>query len=454
MQKKDTAILMKEAQFDLQELFFSITEYDSTIVSGNKTFIRISEYDKCEIIGEFHNIIRHQDMPRIIFKVLWEYLKANKPVVAYVKNRTKNGASYWVLAAVFPLGVQYISIRIKPNTPIFDMIKEIYFRLLMAETKSDIQESEKLLIESLTNLGFRDYDHYMNEVLLTELLERKRLCLEQKTTQDDVILNHSHNIAITSLYNISKSLLFEYEKWFDKIKSFQKVKTTFEEKGFMLRTLARDIILLSLNASVASYKLEENGETFGVLASDIRQNAKENDILITNVDNIVQSLSESLSEITFLVSYTNLQMEMVAYFIKEILENSETTLDNSVNTLYTLITEYNKKLFELPSIIDKTIKKTVSQLEELEQQFMYLGYIQIYGIIESARSSDDKLGFSEIFSQLKTLVVTTSEEISLMKNIADNFSMEIRNLIKDSSKIQNMLNRLIYEISNINSMQG
>ena len=74
MEKINTAILMKESKFDLHELFFSITQHDSTILFGNETFIRISGYEKDEIIGKFHNIIRHQDMPRVIFKKFWEYL--------------------------------------------------------------------------------------------------------------------------------------------------------------------------------------------------------------------------------------------------------------------------------------------------------------------------------------------------------------------------------------------
>lgn len=451
MEKKDTSIGMKEVRFDLHELFFSITKSDSTIVSGNKTFVRISEYETSEIIGHFHNIIRHQDMPRVVFKIFWDYLKANKPVIAYVKNKTKNGTHYWVLAVVFPLGNQYISIRIKPNTKIFEAAKEVYFRLLMAETELDLQESETLLVELLNNLGFRDYDHYMNEVLLAELLERKRLFLEQKVVENKDTPPHSEsNESIVSIYGISKSLLSEYETWFEKIKFFQNVKTTFGEKGFVLRTLARDIILLSLNASVASYKLEKNGETFGVLASGIRQNAKENETLISYVDVLVQSLSESLSELIFMVSYLSLQMEMITYFIKEILENSEAKVDSSVDTLCALVTEYNEKLMELPLIMDKTIQKSISYLKELEQQFMYLGYVQVYGIIESARSGDDKLGFNEIFSQLKTLVAKTSEEISIMKNLAENFSIENSNLINNSKKTENMLHRFKYEISNIN----
>ncbi len=432
---EDASSLMKEAKFDLHELFFSITQHDSTIIFGNETFFRISGYEEDEIIGKFHNIIRHEDMPRIVFKKLWEYIESNKPVVAYVKNKTKKGRYYWVLAIVFPLDGQFISIRIKPNTQFFSIIKEVYLELLAAEKELDMDESENLLLQLLKNLGFSDYDHFMNEVLLAELLERKKLLFSSEVKEDTYNnLETTFKLDIKSLYENSKTLLQEYEKWFARIESFKEIKSIFEEKGVTLRKQARDVVLLSLNASIASYKLDKGGETFGVLSSDIRKNAKENEVLIEKVHLITQNLSESLSEIIFLVSYISLQMEMATHFIKELLEGTDEEINSHVETLYKLVSQYHEKVMKVPSVIDKKIKNTISYLEELELQFMYFGYIQIYGVIESARLDDDRFGFVGIFSQLKSMITKTSDEIFIMKNVAENFYVENKNLINESKK--------------------
>ena len=454
MENIDTAILMKEAKFDLDELFFSITKHDSTILSGNETFVRISGYKNDEIMGRFHNIIRHQDMPRVVFKIFWDYLKANKPVVAYVKNKTKEGGYYWVFAVVFALGDEYISIRIKPNTSIFAVVKDIYFKLRAAEAQISMAQSEEFILKLLSEQGFDSYDHFMNEVLLAELLERKKLLQESSTNEPDLdALNSPFALKIKPLYKVSKILLDEYTKWFDKIDAFSKIKLAFEEKGLILRMLARDIVFLSLNASVASYKLDINGETFGVLASDVRTNAKENDSLIGKIHETSQYLSESLNEIIFLVSYISLQMEMVTYFIREILNDENEEINGSVDTLFELVSLYNEKLMKLPCVFDKAIQKNIVYLEELDQQVMYLGYVQIYGIIESARCNDDGLGFGEIFSQLKTLIAKTSDEILMMKNMAEGFYSDNRVLIKESKAIDAMLCQLKGEISKIKHME-
>jgi len=445
----------QEARFDIHELFFSITDNQSTIISGNETFVRISGYCKDELVGQFHNIVRHLDMPRVVFKTFWDYLKADKPIVAYVKNRTKNGGYYWVIAAVFPLKDSYISIRFKPSSALFTSVKEIYFRLLMAESKLEMPQSEALLLELLNKVGYRDYTHFMNEALLGELLERKKLLLLNKSYVKEIDFEVSEfGSSIKSIFTSSKTLLDQYSKWFEKIDTFNKIKSMFEEKSLALNALARDIVLLSLNASIASYKLKnDGGETFSVLASDIRTNSKENDVLIGNIYNLSQSLSEFLDETIFLVSSISLQMEMVTFFIQEQVDNKTKVytleLNKNIQTLFELVKINHEKLAKLPLSMNKSIRKTITCLEELEQQIMYLGYVQVYGIIESARYNDDSQGFGKIFLQLKDLIAQTTQEISLVNSMSESFYIENSKLVENSKEITEMLIKLEIKIRSI-----
>lgn len=454
MKNLEHSVSPEEAKFDLSELFFSITKIDSTILSGNETFMRISGYTRDEIIGQYHNIIRHPDMPRVVFKTFWDFLNAGKSVAAYVKNRTKAGGYYWVFSVVFPLKECYISIRIKPNSQLFSSVKGIYSQLLKAQESLDMQESEALLFGILKSLGYRDYAHFMNEALVSELLMRKKLFVESEAKDDSFCSKSELKLKVEGLYCSSKKMLDRYAKWFEKIDEFGKIKLLFEEKSLVLSSLARDIVFLSLNASVASYRVDAYGETFGVLASDIRVNAKENDILIAKIDALSQSLSESLNEVIFLVSSISLQMEMITYFIRELFENNNEELTQNVSFLFELVHLYNKKLSELVLVIDKTIQKSILHLNTLEQQIMYLGYIQIYGVIESARSNDESSGFTEIFLQLKSLIANTAQEVLEIKQVAEKFSADNRILINESKENENMLTKLEDEISYINNIEG
>jgi PAS domain-containing protein len=61
-----------ERAFGADEMFFSTTDLRGTIRSGNSVFARVSGYSRADLVGSPHNIVRHPDMPRIMFKLVWE----------------------------------------------------------------------------------------------------------------------------------------------------------------------------------------------------------------------------------------------------------------------------------------------------------------------------------------------------------------------------------------------
>lgn len=441
-----TDLSSQEAKFENDELFFSITEPDSTILSGNDVFVRISGYDETELVGSFHNIIRHPDMPRIIFKTLWDAIGSGKPLVAYVKNRTKTGEYYWVLAAVFPLGERYLSIRIKPSTPLFARAREIYFKLLMAESKGGMEESAALLGRLLAELGYQCYEQFMSEALLQELHARKANlgdgCLSEKRFES----SSQSLLRLKMLYDTCQSVMREYEDWYAKIGLFEEVRSGFGEKGELLRHLARDVVFLSLNASVSSHRAHAGGETFGVLARDIRINAKENDELIARIRTVIDNVSRGLNDLIFTVSAISLQIETILYFIEEVLcRDSEEKMDQvqaNVSDLIALVCEYAARCQNIQAALLGGMTTVLRHLDRLERQMLYLGYIQVYGIIEAAGESDEAARFNVIFSELKALLQKTSGEIEAMQRMGERFANENRFLIGKSEAMEGTLARL------------
>ncbi len=85
-----------------KEIIVSKTDLTGKLTYANKTFLDISGYAEEEILGVQHNLIRHPEMPRAVFKFLWDRLGAGEEVFAYVVNQSKNGDHYWVLAHVTP----------------------------------------------------------------------------------------------------------------------------------------------------------------------------------------------------------------------------------------------------------------------------------------------------------------------------------------------------------------
>lgn len=103
----------------------SKTDLKGNIIDANEAFVIASGYSREELIGQPHNILRHPDVPKAVFKDMWSSLKKGKPWVQFVKNRCKNGDYYWVEANVTPVLekgkiVAYLSVRY----PITDQQKQ------------------------------------------------------------------------------------------------------------------------------------------------------------------------------------------------------------------------------------------------------------------------------------------------------------------------------------------
>ncbi|GAB1343832.1 PAS domain-containing protein [Gemmatimonas sp.] len=88
--------------FAEDEIIVSKTDLKGHLTYANDVFIRVSGYEEHELIGRPHAVIRHPDMPRAVFKLLWDTVESGRELFAYVNNMARNGDHYWVLAHVTP----------------------------------------------------------------------------------------------------------------------------------------------------------------------------------------------------------------------------------------------------------------------------------------------------------------------------------------------------------------
>lgn len=156
----------QELTFKSDEFIISKTNLQGKITYGNALFIQISGYDEEELIDQPHNILRHPDMPSLIFKLLWNRIKSGEEIFAYVKNKTKQNDYYWVLAHITPSLdesgniIGYHSVRRKPHKKALDIIIPLYSQLLSAERSGGVSASEAKLSSLLLDKGV-DYDKFI-----------------------------------------------------------------------------------------------------------------------------------------------------------------------------------------------------------------------------------------------------------------------------------------------------
>ena len=141
----------------------SKTDVKGIISFVNDEFCKISGYSKEELLGKNHNIVRHPDVPASVFKLLWETIKAKQTYKATVKNRAKDGSTFYVNTTVIPILdengdiEEFIAIR-------YDVTKEVFY-------KQSLEQKEKELHELNENLEKRVQEKTKALKELNETLE-------------------------------------------------------------------------------------------------------------------------------------------------------------------------------------------------------------------------------------------------------------------------------------------
>ncbi len=122
-----------------EDFIVTKTDTQGRILYANRLFIAISGYTESELIGRQHNIIRHPEMPRAIFRLLWDTITAGREFFGYIKNMAKDGSHYWVFATVTPdkdaagTIIGYTSVRRKPRPEAVRAAAQLYAEMLVAE---------------------------------------------------------------------------------------------------------------------------------------------------------------------------------------------------------------------------------------------------------------------------------------------------------------------------------
>ncbi|MBZ7946320.1 PAS domain-containing protein [Campylobacter sp. RM9939] len=148
---------MEEIIVDNNALITSKTDLRGSIIYANNDFAKYAGYTIDELLNQPHNIIRHEDMPRTVFKCLWDYIQRGDEIFAFVKNKAKDRRYYWVFANITPSYgihgniINYYSVRRAPNRKVLPMIEEIYKILREKEQKSGIQAGVKALTDIINS---------------------------------------------------------------------------------------------------------------------------------------------------------------------------------------------------------------------------------------------------------------------------------------------------------------
>ncbi len=146
-------------QMKQDDFIVSKTDLKGRLTYINKVFMNMAGYTEEELLSKPHNIIRHPDMPKAVFKLLWNLIQSGNEIFAFVLNKTKNNDAYWVYANVTPSFdvngkiIGYYSVRRMPNPQALEIITPIYAKMLAAEKSGGVDAGTKILTDLLHEKG-------------------------------------------------------------------------------------------------------------------------------------------------------------------------------------------------------------------------------------------------------------------------------------------------------------
>jgi PAS domain S-box-containing protein len=420
MRDQPPTLTATEQPFDVHELFFSATDRKGIITSGNRVFVRVSGYERDELVGRAHNVVRHPDMPRAVFQILWDYLEAGRPIAAYVKNLAKNGNHYWVVATVAPTeDGGYLSVRLKPTAGIREIVEPLYAqvraheRTLEAERmprKEVIASSMELLVELVGKAGYSSYDDFMRHILPVELAAR------------DAAVSQIADVGLSGVAADCLRLKRALDRVFAQLDRYSELEQGLDGKAEHLAAMAERARLSALNATISASRLGDDGRVLAAIAMLMRREAGETELAIRAAADIVEPTREATGDVGFDVCLAKIQTEMALFFLDELTRGRGD--DDAAQNVRRLLTAAAGSASTLDAKL-ATARQLIGGLGHavgaVREKLTMLDALRVGGDVEAAHLADSDR-FRVLFAQIREEVDGATADLTHLAKLADHAS--------------------------------
>lgn len=389
-------ILDQERVFDAGKYIYTRTDRRGVILSANRYFVQLCGYDVDKMLGAPHKIVRHPDVPRGVFYLLWQTLQDGKPFSAFVKNLAADGSYYWTCAIVAPIDEGYLSVSAKPQGECFDHARALYAGLLADEAAgASPAESAALLRARLEDSSHGSLDNFMATALADIAAEKG-----------------APNCPVNRLRQLRAEML--------------RLDTTQRD---LLATLKK-LYLIPTNMRILASRLEPSGGPVSAISDSYKRAASE----------LMGRLHQRMGDVTARPSGTaahgadtGVAMVNRALFFEAaaaILGNAaqqfaaEETLPGVDSAAERASLSHSLQLFRNEAVacsgkMTGTVIRVGKEAEHIKRLMSGLDQIRILGEVESGRLRNSDGGLAAIMTQLTTFHGLIHARLSAMTNAAN-----------------------------------
>ncbi len=464
MRTRSVAPLNTPSEFRLEEMFFSTTDRKGVITSGNSVFVRVSGFSAAELIGEPHNIIRHPDMPRAVFRLLWRTLAAKEPLVALVKNMAKDGRYYWVVALVLPLAEGYLSIRFKPSSGLLAQVEPLYARMREVELqhgdgggeagRAGMDAAEKRLGETLQQLGHASYESFMWALMHAEMKSR-----------DTTLGLRSHAAPATGpvtpgvarllgIHEDGRRACAQIDRLYRRLDELLRFSAELAAKSSFVTDLTRDIRFVALSTSIKASRLGESGNSLGIIASFLSDSSARTSGDVQRLTGRIHDITAELRGVAFHLSAARLQIEMVLTFCAELLGATDSRRESGhsrarmITDLGAAFATTTARATRLLGSLGQHLHELNFEAEDLRKTMLMFQVAQVCGMVETSRIHAD-VSLTAIFDEVRRHVEKTSVELAELSDITTRFARLIQEVPEIEREIAAAVARIEQQVDGI-----
>ena len=433
-----------EHQFpnDPNAKIISVTDTKGIITYVNDTFIKMSGYSKEELIGQPQNIVRHPDMPPVVFEKLWKSIQGGRSFMGIIKNRCKDGGYYWVNAMIMPIVqngevVGYESVRTAATPEQIERAEKVYKKLNQGKMPTTKRHELMVYIAMALFLCCAIFSVWNDSetlglinaafglaLMLYFAFEKKRVLKELQG-----FFKVNHNVVNTLIYTKRGGLEgdIQYDIMYN-LKEVDTILTRVRGTAGQLHGLAEE-----------RYHSQQHN------VAEVNERDKFTNTLTSEMRVIADDISSMISEIGSSASNTahaaNKALERVSEG-KSVASETKEAIDH----LSTVSTRIGQSITDLASRVDD-IEKAAMLIKEIANQTNLLA---LNASIEAARAGEAGRGFAVVADEVRSLSLRTESTTVQIHDLIERFKKTAQTTVQEAEKAQSSVEYGVEQVNKTN----